>query len=177
MEIRHTRQGNENRDMSVQPGKQRVLFVCLGNICRSPLAQGVFLHQVAEAGLGERFDADSAGTAAWHIGKTPDPKSISAAARRGIDLTTQRARQVSQDDFSAFDLILAMDQANHAALREIAPDEHAHKVRLFLDDLHDKSAREVPDPYYGGDDGFEQVLDLIEDGTRALLSRLNQLER
>jgi len=163
--------------MSPQPDKQRILFVCLGNICRSPLAQGAFEHQVIEAGLSGLYDADSAGTAAWHAGKTPDPRSIATAARRGINLTTQRARQVSKDDFSAFDLILAMDEANHAALLEIAPGEQAHKVQLFLGDKPDGSRREVPDPYYGGDDGFDQVLDLIEDGTRALLARLNQFQR
>lgn len=163
--------------MSTHPARKRILFVCLGNICRSPLAHGVFEHQVAEAGLSDSFEADSAGTAAWHIGRPPDARSVSVAARRGIDLTAQRARQVTQEDFARFDLILAMDHANLAALREIVPNEHSHKIELFLDSVPDGPQREVPDPYYGGDDGFEQVLDLVEDGSRTLLARLNQIER
>ena len=163
--------------MSTHPARKRILFVCLGNICRSPLAHGVFEHQVAEAGLSDSFEADSAGTAAWHIGRPPDARSVSVAARRGIDLTTQRARQVTQEDFARFDLILAMDMANHQALLEIAPDELVHKVQMFLGNATGDTAGEVPDPYYGGDDGFEQVLDLVEDGSRTLLARLNQIER
>ena len=163
--------------MSTHPARKRILFVCLGNICRSPLAHGVFEHQVAEAGLSDSFEADSAGTAAWHIGRPPDARSVSVAARRGIDLTTQRARQVTQEDFARFDLILAMDMANHQALLEIAPDELVHKVQMFLRNSTGDTAGEVPDPYYGGDDGFEQVLDLVEDGSRTLLARLNQIER
>lgn len=150
----------------------RVLFVCLGNICRSPLAQGVFEHQVAQAGLSGKFHADSAGTGSWHIGDPPDSRSVTAAARRGIDLSKQRARQVSSADFSGFDLILAMDEANLARLREMAPEQDNHKLRLFLDGVPGITRREVPDPYYGGDDGFEVVLDLIEQGSRALLARL-----
>lgn len=158
--------------MNASAIKSRILFVCLGNICRSPLAQGVFEHLVSEAGLVSRFSADSAGTAGWHIGKAPDPRSVAAAARRGVDLSGQRARQVTQPDFTDFDLILAMDKSNLAALQALAPDDHVQKVRLFLDDLPDSTEREVPDPYYGGDDGFDDVLDLIEAGARGLLSRL-----
>lgn len=156
-----------------KPGQPvRVLIVCLGNICRSPLAEGVFAHQVAEAGLNRQFISDSAGTGSWHIGNPPDPRSVAAAAWRGIDLSAQRARQVSSTDFSSFDHILAMDDANLATLMQMAPEQDSHKLRLFLDGVPGIASREVPDPYYGGDDGFEEVLDLIEQGSRALLNRL-----
>ena len=150
----------------------RLLFVCLGNICRSPLAQGVFAHVAKQAGHGERFIVDSAGTGAWHIGNPPDPRAQTAAAARGIDVSAQRARRVRREDFSQFDLLLAMDAANRAALLALSPEKCTHKVRLFLDDLPKPGGREVPDPYYGGAEGFEQVLDLIEAGSRALLARL-----
>ncbi len=150
----------------------RILFVCLGNICRSPMAEGVFSHVAAEAGHAETFIVESAGTGAWHIGNPPDPRAVAAARARGIDLSAQRARQVHVKDFEAFDLVLAMDGSNHADLLQMAPEGHAHKVRLFLDHLPQSGGREVPDPYYGGDDGFEVVLDLIEAGSRTLLARL-----
>jgi len=152
--------------------RHRILFVCLGNICRSPMAEGVFAHIVAEAGHGERFHIDSAGTGAWHVGNPPDPRAVSAAAERGIDLTSQRAREVRMQDFEKFDLILAMDSSNHEHLLRVAPEEHSHKIRLFLDHLPEHETRDVPDPYYGGDEGFNAVLDLIEDGARVLLGRL-----
>ncbi len=150
----------------------RILFVCLGNICRSPMAEGVFSHVAGKAGHGETFVIESAGTGAWHIGNPPDPRAVAAARRRGIDLSAQKARQVRVEDFDDFDLVLAMDASNHANLLRMAPEAHAHKVRLFLEHLPDPLAREVPDPYYGGDEGFEVVLDLIEAGSRALLARL-----
>ena len=150
----------------------RILFVCLGNICRSPMAEGVFSHVAAQAGHGEKFIIESAGTGAWHIGNPPDPRAVAAAGRRDIDLSHQRARQVHSDDFEAFDLVIAMDSSNHANLLRMAPEAHAHKIQLFLDHLPDASGREVPDPYYGGDEGFEEVLDLIEAASRALLARL-----
>lgn len=154
--------------------KIRLLFVCLGNICRSPLAQGVFDHVSAQAGQGDRFETDSAGTASWHVGKPPDPRGIAAAARRGIDISGQRARRLSREDFEEFDLILVMDRANHENALALAPAPHASKVQLFLDGVADAPLREVPDPYYGGDDGFEEVLDLIEAGSKALIQRLVQ---
>ena len=152
--------------------RHRILFVCLGNICRSPMAEGVFSHIVSEAGHGDRFYIESAGTGPWHVGNAPDPRAVAAAAQRGIDLSGQRAREVRLQDFEEFDLILAMDSSNHENLLRLAPKEHSHKVRLFLDHLPDREAREVPDPYYGGGDGFEAVLDLIEDGSRELMARL-----
>jgi protein-tyrosine phosphatase len=153
-------------------GQIRLLFVCLGNICRSPVAEGMFAHVAGQTGHGDLFTLDSAGTGSWHIGNPPDPRAVAAAAARGIDLSNLRARQVCQKDFSEFDLILAMDADNHAALLDLAPHGSADKVRLFLDDVPDLSHNEVPDPYYGGDQGFEEVLDLVEAGSKALLARL-----
>jgi protein-tyrosine phosphatase len=145
----------------------RVLFVCLGNICRSPTAEGVLRRLVADAGLDDVVHIDSAGTGGWHAGDPPDPRTVRAAARRGLDLSTLRARQVTREDFAAFDHVVAMDESNLAELRTRCPLAHAAKLRLFLSD-----ARGVPDPYAGGAAGFEHVLDLCEDGGRALLADL-----
>jgi protein-tyrosine phosphatase len=150
----------------------KILFVCLGNICRSPVAEGVFAHVAEQAGHGDRFKLDSAGTGSWHVGNPPDPRSVVAAAARGIDLSNLRARQVCQRDFMTFDLILAMDAANHATLLALAPQDYAEKIQLFLNNTPDGGKREVPDPYYGGEVGFEDILDLVEEGSRALLARL-----
>ena len=136
------------------------------------MAEGVFSHVAAEAGHSERFVIESAGTGDWHIGNPPDPRAVAAAGRRGIDLSQQRARQVRVEDFEAFDLVIAMDHSNHANLSRMAPDTHAHKIQLLLDHLPESGGSEVPDPYYGGDEGFEEVLDLIEAASRALLARL-----
>ena len=146
-----------------------VLFVCMGNICRSPTAQGVFEYLVEEARLGERIHVDSAGTHAYHIGERPDQRATQAAAGRGIDLSRQRARRVESTDFTRFDYVLAMDSSNLEDLVRICPQQHRSKIRLFLDYAEDLSEREVPDPYYGGHQGFERVLDLIEMGAQALL--------
>jgi protein-tyrosine phosphatase len=151
----------------------RLLFVCLGNICRSPIAQGVFAHVAAQAGKGDLFNLDSAGTSAWHIGNPPDARATAAALRRGIDLSDQRARQVGKQDFEAFDMVLAMDQSNHAELLDLAPQNHADKVQLFLGAAYDSIQREVPDPYYGEEEGFEEVLNLVEAGSRELLARFS----
>ena len=150
----------------------KILFVCLGNICRSPVAEGVFAHVAEQAGHGDRFELDSAGTGSWHVGNPPDPRSVVAAAARGIDLSNLRARQVCKRDFMTFDLILAMDAANHATLLALAPQDYAEKIQLFLNNTPDGGKREVPDPYYGGEVGFEDILDLVEEGSRALLARL-----
>ncbi len=150
----------------------KLLFVCLGNICRSPMAEGVFAYVAAQAGHADRFTLDSAGTAAWHTGNPPDPRGQTAAAARDIDLSGLRARQVREKDFTEFDLILAMDEANFTELSALATEGKAHKVRLFLDDAPGLGLSEVPDPYYGGDEGFEEVLDLIETGSKALLAKL-----
>ena len=148
----------------------RILFVCLGNICRSPTAEGVFRKETALAG----FDAlvDSAGTSAWHIGGSPDPRSVAEAASRGLDLSVLRARQITSEDFSAFDLILAMDRSNLAKIESLRPDGNETTVRLFLDFLPDQPVREVPDPYYS--QGFSGVFDLIGEASKALILHLAQ---
>ena len=151
-----------------------VLFVCMGNICRSPTAQGVFEHLLEEARLREHIDVDSAGTHAYHIGERPDKRATQAAAGRGIDLSRQRARRVETADFARFDYVLAMDSSNLEDLIAICPQQHRDKLQLFLEFAEDLSQREVPDPYYGGDQGFERVLDLIEMGARALLEDARQ---
>ncbi|SDH44964.1 low molecular weight protein-tyrosine-phosphatase [Pseudomonas panipatensis] len=146
----------------------RVLFVCLGNICRSPTAEGVFRHKLREAGLEARVSVDSAGTGDWHVGKAPDARTRVAALKRGYDLSSLRARQVSRADFAAFDLILAMDLANLADLQRLRQGAGEAELDLFLR-RYAGELDEVPDPYYGGEAGFEQVLDLIERASDALL--------
>ncbi len=150
----------------------RILFVCMGNICRSPTAQGVFETLIEAEGLAHAVAADSAGTAGYHIGKPPDARSAEAAARRGVDLSGYRARQATAEDFHRFDLLLAMDSDNHAGLSRIAPQGHDDRLRLFLDFAPELGLRDVPDPYYGGADGFEAVLDMVEAGSRGLLAHL-----
>ncbi|MBB4862455.1 protein-tyrosine phosphatase [Pseudomonas nitritireducens] len=149
----------------------KVLFVCLGNICRSPTAEGVFRHKVREAGLEERIEIDSAGTGDWHIGKAPDARTRAAALRRGYDLSSLRARQVSVADFSRYDLVLAMDHANLRDLKSLRGSSGKAELDLFLR-RYDLEVDEVPDPYYGGEDGFEQVLDLVERGCDGLLTEV-----
>lgn len=150
----------------------KVLFVCLGNICRSPTADGVFRKLVADAGLQDLIEIDSAGTAAWHIGKAPDPRTQEAAASRGYDLSKLRARQAVAEDFYEYDHILAMDQSNLENLQQIRPADASARLGLFLDYAPDLGIKEVPDPYYGGADGFEQVLDLVEAAGKNLLVEL-----
>jgi protein-tyrosine phosphatase len=149
----------------------KILFVCLGNICRSPTAEGVFRHLVDEAGLQDRVIIDSAGTGEWHIGSPPDERACRAAAARGYDLSKLRARQVTRKDFSEFDYVLAMDDENLRILKRLAPREHAHKARLFTD-FASNGASGVPDPYAGGAEGFEIVLDLVEDAAQGLLRHI-----
>ena len=149
----------------------RILFVCLGNICRSPTAEGVFRHRAVQAGLTS-LQVDSAGTAGWHVGKAPDPRTVAAAQRRGYDLSALRARQIQVSDFRNFDLVLAMDKQNLAELKSMAPKGVQASLGLFLDYAESAAFREVPDPYYGGDAGFEQVLDLIEQASDGLIARL-----
>lgn len=152
----------------------RILFVCMGNICRSPTAEGVFRAEVAKAGLGERILTDSAGTHGYHIGDPPDPRSIEAAARRGIDISDLRARLVRAEDFARFDHVLAMDAQNHAALATLCKSGREDCLRLFLDFAPELKRREVPDPYYGGAAGFEDVLDLCQAASRGLLAHLRE---
>jgi protein-tyrosine phosphatase len=152
----------------------RVLMVCMGNICRSPMAQGAFERVVQEAGLAGEIRVDSAGTHAYHVGEAPDARAQQTAARRAINIGGQRARQVSRGDFEQFDYVLAMDRQNYAALRRLAPVEHAHKVRLFLEFAPHMGTEEVPDPYYGGDSGFERVFDLVDAASRGLLEEIRR---
>ncbi len=147
----------------------KVLFVCMGNICRSPTADGVFRKMVDDQSLGHLIQVDSAGTHAYHVGEAPDPRAQEAAWRRGIDLSPLRARRVKATDFECFDYVLAMDDDNYQQLEIICPDGHGHKLRLFLDFATEMQEREVPDPYYGGVSGFEKVLDLIEAAAEGLL--------
>ncbi len=150
----------------------RVLFVCTGNICRSPTAEGVFRHLAAAAGHDGVIEADSVGLGGWHVGDAPDPRAVEAAARRGIDLSGLRARQLSLADFGVFDLLLAMDSGHFREMTGRAPHEHAAKVRMFMEAARGAGAPSVPDPYYGARAGFEEVLDLIEEGARAWLREL-----
>jgi protein-tyrosine phosphatase len=168
------------RDVSEMPAngrKTKVLFVCLGNICRSPTAEGVFRQLVKEAGLADRIEVDSAGTGDYHIGERPDPRACWAASRRGYDLTRLRARQVGRHDFYEFDYVLAMDEQNMRALNQLAPPEHAHKLKMFTDFCSSGECG-IPDPYAGGPQSFEDVLDLVEDSAQGLLRRLrSEVER
>ena len=147
----------------------KVLFVCLGNICRSPTAEGVFRYLVQEAFMEEHIHIDSAGTANWHSGRAPDPRTIAAAKKRNVDLSVLRARAVAPEDFYAFDYILAMDDANLSDLKSSKPADYKGHLGLFLDFASSEHYRHVPDPYHGDADGFELVLDLIEDASAGLL--------
>ncbi len=142
--------------------KVSVLFVCMGNICRSPTAEGVFRKLVQEEGVEDWFLIDSAGTHAYHVDNPPDERAQSAALARGIDISRLRARQVTLRDFESCDHILVMDRYNYDAVMVVCPRAHAHKVRLFLEYAPELKTGEVPDPYYGGKKGFEQVLNLVE---------------
>ena len=150
----------------------RVLFVCLGNICRSPTAEGVFRHLVEEQGESDWIQIDSAGTHAYHVGSSPDQRAQQAALKRGIDLSALRGRQAIVDDFDSFDYLLAMDEENYGNLIHIAPEDKEHKIKMFLSYSANFNETDVPDPYYGGDQGFEHVLDLIEDASQGFLRHL-----
>lgn len=151
---------------------RRVLFVCLGNICRSPTAEAVFRDLLQREAAGLTVEADSAGTHTYHVGSAPDARTVAAALRRGIDMSQLRARVVEAADFERFDLLLAMDEQNYRHLLHMAPPERRDRVRLFLEFAPDQGRREVPDPYYGGAAGFEDVLDLVEEAARGLLAAL-----
>lgn len=150
----------------------KVLFVCLGNICRSPTAEAVFRARADAAGL--KVYIDSAGTSGWHIGEAPDPRSIEAGEARGYSFKGQVSRKVIRADFGEFDHVLAMDEANLEDLKKTCPESYLSRVRLFLDYMPKASTREVPDPYYGGSDGFFHVLDLIEQASDGLIAALRQ---
>ncbi|MGE0734364.1 MAG: low molecular weight protein-tyrosine-phosphatase [Alphaproteobacteria bacterium] len=150
----------------------KVVFVCTGNICRSPTAEAVFRHMVREAGLAKRIGVDSAGTHDFHIGEPPDPRSQQHAARRGYDLSDQRARQIAAADFAEFDLLLAMDRGHLRLLQRAAPAHSRERIRLFMEFAPSFKLADVPDPYYGAAGGFEAVLDMIEEGSRNLLETI-----
>lgn len=150
----------------------KVLFVCLGNICRSPTAHGVFQHMVNSSQLQDHIVVDSAGTGAWHVGSSPDSRASETALNRGYDLSSLRARQVAADDFRQFDYILAMDQENLRALQALRPGNFAGTLELFLQFGQGARESEVPDPYYGGRNGFEHVLDLVEEASEGLLRHI-----
>jgi protein-tyrosine phosphatase len=150
----------------------RVLFVCMGNICRSPLAQGVFEKVARREGLEEQVFVDSAGTGAWHVGSPPDERAQRSAGLRGLDLSFQRARRITPEDCETFDYILTMDEDNYRAVASLCRGSAV--VRPFLDFAANSPETEVPDPYYGGPDGFEHVLDLVEDASEGLLEDIRK---
>jgi protein-tyrosine phosphatase len=149
-----------------------ILFVCTGNICRSPTAEGVFRHLARERGALERLRIDSAGTHDYHVGEAPDARSVEHARRRGYDLTVLRARQVARSDFEEFDRILAMDRGHLRQLKAIAPAGTAARISMFLDHSDNWRGLDVPDPYYGGGRGFEEVLDMVEEASARLLEEI-----
>jgi protein-tyrosine phosphatase len=150
----------------------RVLFVCLGNICRSPTAEGVFRDLVAREGLSGAIATDSCGTSGWHIDEPPDQRAIAEAGRRGIKLDDLRSRKTADSDFAGFNYIIAMDDKNFAALNAMSPPQHRDKVHLFLSFAPTLGIREVPDPYYGGADGFAHVFDMIDAASKGLLAHI-----
>jgi protein-tyrosine phosphatase len=156
--------------------KIKVLFVCMGNICRSPTAEGVFTKLIAEKHLASRFTVDSAGTHAYHVGNPPDARAQQSALKRGVELQHLRARKVHSSDFEYYDYVLAMDGENYSILISDCPDEYKDKVKYFLDYAPHLGIREVPDPYYGEKFGFEQVLDMVEDASLGFLETLQKTE-
>jgi protein-tyrosine phosphatase len=155
-----------------EPSHMRILFICMGNICRSPTAEGVFRHVMATQAPQLQIEIDSAGTHDYHVGAPPDRRSIAAAKRRGIDLSALRARMVATEDFSHYDLILAMDEENLSELKRRAPPAHHERIRLMMEFAPQAASRTVPDPYYGGAQGFEEVLDLLEEAASGLMQEL-----
>jgi len=151
----------------------RILFVCMGNICRSPTAEGVLRHLLAAHGI-DTVEVDSAGTHDYHVGDPPDRRAVAAAARRGIDLSGLRARSIEPEDFERFDLILAMDDDNLRELRGRVPAGRERSIRLVMEFADMATRRTIPDPYYGGPHGFEEVLDLLEEAAQGLLAHVRQ---
>ena len=152
--------------------KHRLLFVCLGNICRSPMAEGVFRRVAEEEGVLDRFEIDSAGLGDWHVGQAPDARAQAATRIRGIDISDQCARQVTKADFTHFDLLIAMDGSNYDDLVELAPKSARHKICRFLDYAPHAGTKDVPDPFFGGRACFDHALALIEEGARGLIADL-----
>jgi protein-tyrosine phosphatase len=151
-----------------------VLFVCMGNICRSPTAHAVFRDLVRKEGLESAIEIDSAGTHAYHVGEMPDRRSMQVAKDRGIEMADLRARKVDFGDLYEYDYVLAMDEANLANLMEMALPEHKEKIRLFMDFAPEHPEKEVPDPYYGGPEGFNQVFDMVTAASEGLLSHIKK---
>lgn len=151
--------------------KRSILFVCLGNICRSPLAEGVFRQVLTERGMADDFVVDSVGMGDWHLGQAPDPRAIAVARSNGVDISRQRARGIRPEDFRRYDLILGMDRKNIRELNDIAPDAFRGKIKLFLD-YAGSEAKEVPDPYYGDAAGFAETYRLIRAAAEGLADRL-----
>ena len=154
-----------------------VLFVCTGNICRSPTAEAIFRKLAADAGMERTIHADSAGTHGYHVGEPPDPRAQASAARRGYDLSGLRARRFERADFQRFDLIVAMDHGHHAILAKLVPPMLAHKLKTMMSYARGFEDEDVPDPYYGGPQAFERVLDMLEDAAKGLLDSLNRAPR
>lgn len=150
----------------------KVLFVCLGNICRSPTGEGVLRHLLKSRGLERHIQVDSAGTSGWHVGEAPDGRACQEAQRRGIDLSGQRSRAVDQNDFDTFDYILAMDTENYRNLRALCPEENQNRIYRCMDFAPKLGIQDVPDPYYGGDDGFKKVFDMVEAACLGLLAEI-----
>lgn len=163
--------------MNPENNQIKILFVCMGNICRSPTAEGVFAKLLQDKNQHHRFHLDSAGTHAYHLGEAPDQRAQQAAMKRGINLGQLRARQVNKQDFVQFDYIIAMDRQNYDQLLAVSPTQYQHKIQLFLDFAPELQDTDVPDPYYGGKDGFEQVLNLCEAAALGLLNTINQTLR
>lgn len=154
--------------------KRRILFVCSGNICRSPTAEAVARHWLRMVGLDGDVEVDSAGIGGYHAGEAPDARSQQFAIKRGYDMSKLRARKITADDFARFDLILAMDQGHYQHMKSKCPDDLCHKLKMFLEFAPDVDGREVPDPYYGGLAGFDHVLDLCEAGVRGIIDSLRE---
>lgn len=150
-------------------GKYRVLFVCLGNICRSPMAHGVFRAKLAKAGLSDQVEVESAGIGGWHVGNPPDERAQAESERRGYDLSDLRARKVTRQDFATFDRIIGMDDDNMRDLKALAQGKNAERISLFMSYAPQFGEKEIPDPYYGGEDGFTHALDLVEAASDGLL--------
>ena len=158
--------------MNMAKEKTSILFVCMGNICRSPTAEGIFRHMLAEKNLSDNFELDSAGTHAYHIGAAPDSRAQATAVARGIDLSDLKGRKVELSDFDEFDFVLAMDKDNYSILKEMCPADKYQKLNLFLDFAKDLDIEEVPDPYYGGTGGFEKVFDMLEQASLGLIEHI-----
>ncbi len=154
-------------------GVVRILFVCLGNICRSPMAEGVFRSVVESRGLSDKFEIDSAGTGAWHVGSPPDERAQKVLLDNGMDISGLRARQIKRNDFESFDYIIAMDQSNYSNIVKLNPDVADGKVHMMLGFASHVGEVDVPDPYYGGDEGFEHVLYLVREASEGILASLD----